>query len=72
MNASGAKTMNYRRRALDLRRVAADMSDVDSQAIVLSMADDYMRLAEALERIGPPAGVRAREARRSENPSPSV
>jgi hypothetical protein len=46
-----ARAVMYRRRAEELRAVAALLRDHRSQELILSTADDYERMARALERV---------------------
>jgi hypothetical protein len=51
-----ARVRRYRRRAEELRTMAKDWHDPDTRAKVISMAEDYDRMADHLEKSADPEG----------------
>ena len=48
-----AKIRGYRERAEELRTIAQDFSDSETQRLLTRLAADYERMAEHLERSAP-------------------
>ena len=50
MDDKAARVGQYRSKAEEVRAIAASMKDVETKRTLLSVADDYLMLADVLER----------------------
>lgn len=56
MSDSAARAMRYRNKAEEVLAIASSMKDVLARQVLMGVADDYMALAEMVERrhaVGP-------------------